>query len=341
MRRAVVWALAVALSVGVLTVSRAAPTTTYTHGFDISWPQCDGGRAASLPDSTRATFVILGLTHGEGHTANPCLPAQLAWAHRHHVRVGAYLVPSYPTARQLRAAAAGPVEQCGRDLACRRHNDGAAQAVDALEVMRTAGVPAPMVWVDVEFRQRHPWSHDRAENVDVLQGVLDALTAAHMPYGIYTTSYMWAHITGGWVVRAPQWLPSGDGDPAHAKRQCHRTGSGGRTWIVQYTRRFDENLTCPVMDAVPGRHGPLWRFRNSRLALGSHGPAVTAAQRALESPWRDGRYDARTTGVVASFQADRGLPVDGRVDRDDWRALGAFARHGGHGFLLDRVALPA
>src|SRR5437764_1386704 len=109
MRRAVVWAAALAVAVVALAAGGAA--TTYTHGYDVSWPQCSGrdgnGSAARSMPTSGVRYLILGLTHGAGHTVNPCLGAQLAWARSRQVPVGAYLVPSYPTAADLAAAAAG------------------------------------------------------------------------------------------------------------------------------------------------------------------------------------------------------------------------------------------
>src|SRR4051794_18460250 len=167
MRRAVLWAMAsIAVLAGLVTGGATGASTTYSHGYDISWPQCsssgDGSRAATLPAPASSAFVILGLTHGMGHTANPCLGAQLSWAASHHVPVGAYLVPSYPTSRQLAAASSGPFGRCGSGTVCRLRNDGARQAADALAVMHRAKVPAPMVWVDVEFRHVHPWSKSKS-----------------------------------------------------------------------------------------------------------------------------------------------------------------------------------
>jgi hypothetical protein len=207
--------------------------------------------------------------------------------------------------------------------------------------MQEQEVPAPMVWVDVEFRRHPSWSKSRADNARVIEGVLDGLRSAGMPFGIYTTSYMWQHIVGDLRVDAPNWLPAGDGNPDHAKAKCRTTGTGGPTWIAQYTRALDENLTCPVMDATPGHHGPLYRHRNTVLQLGSTGAAVTALQRALGAPAEiTGTYDDRTMAAVVAFQAAHLLPTDGRVDNDDWRALGAYALYGAHGFLLGQVVAP-
>jgi hypothetical protein len=280
--------------------------------------------------------VILGLTHGTGHTANPCLAGQLAWARARGPAVGAYLVPSYPTPAQRSAAANGAYGACASSLPCRLHNDGAAQAADAVRVMANVGLDVPMVWVDVEYRHTHPWSGSHAHNRSVLTGVFRGLRDAGVRYGVYTTSYMWGHLTGGWTVQVPNWLPSGDGHPVDAKRMCRGSGTGGVTWLVQFTREWDEDLTCPVMNAIRGRPGPLWRFRHTTLSTGSSGPPVDALQRALGvSP--TGTYDVPTTLTVTEYQRAHGLPVTASVDTDDWRSLGAFKRVGGHRFLLTRM----
>lgn len=343
-RRAVTWLLAVGLTAAAVTASQGA-STTYTHGYDISWPQCsnDGnGPSATAKPSSSVHYVILGLTHGAGHTGNPCLAAQVAWARSHHVPVGAYLVPSYPTAQQLAAASSGPYGACSTtDKSCRLANDGAAQAADAVAVMRRAGVPAPMVWVDVEFRHVHPWSHSHSDNARVVEGVFTGLALSHLPDGVYTTSYMWSHIVGGLRTSAPNWLPGGSSKAADARAECRASATGGATWLTQYTRHFDEDLTCPVMDATPGRHGPMWRYRYTVLTIGSSGSAVRLAQAALGQPANvTGSFDARTFAAVVAFQTLHQLPVDGRIDNDDWRALGAYKLYGGHAFLLSKVVAP-
>jgi len=339
------WAITAALVTAAVATqgSDASTSTTYTHGYDVSWPQCsdsgNGSKAAHMPSG--GTYVILGLTHGAGHTVNPCLGAQLQWAKDHHVMVGAYLVPSYPTAKELARADSGPYGNCGtNDVACRAGNDGSRQAREALNTMRAAGVPAPMVWVDVEFRHKYPWSKNQSVNARVVDGVIKRLQSGGVAVGVYTTSYMWQHIVGSYRVNLPNWLPAGDGKVADAEAKCRTTGSGGVTWIGQYTRTFDENVTCPVMDATPGHPGPLWPYRNTTLTFGASGAAVTALQKALAIGNVTGQYDAQTTAAVVQWQQAKGLPMNGIVDEDDWRALGAFTLVGGHPFLLPKVVAP-
>ena len=341
MRRAVVLSVVASIVVAAALAAGGA-STTYTHGFDVSWPQCSGkngtGQSARTMPTSGVKFLILGLTHGAGHTVNPCLPAQLSWAKSRRVPVGAYLVPSYPTAAQLAAASTGPYGNCGNDTTCRLGNDGAKQAADALETMRQENVPSPMVWVDVEFRRAPEWSKSHGNNAQVINGVLTGLRTARMPYGIYTTSYMWSHIVGGLNVNAPNWLPAGSGKPDDAKAMCRHTGTGGTTWLAQYTHTFDQNLTCPSMDATPGHYGPLYRWRNTVLRQGDTGAGVRALQQALGAPAAvTGTYDARTLAAVLAMQATHLLPVNGVVDNDDWRAIGAYTLYGSHGFLLSQV----
>ena len=252
MRPARLRAAVVALLIGVSTfevagepAATAASSTTYTHGYDVSWPQCRGHHARHLPVG-RASYVILGLTHGTGHTRNPCLRSQLQWAHHHHAKVGGYVVASYPSHRQMRLA--GRIGRChGRSL-CQLRTDGARQVLDGLRTLHRAHMRSPMLWLDVEFRSTRAWHRSNRHNRAVVQGMVQALRRNHKRFGVYTTSYMWHAIVGHYRLRVPQWLPSGTPNARRTKHMCRRTATGGRTWLVQYTRRLDENLTCPLLD---------------------------------------------------------------------------------------------
>ncbi len=280
--------------------------------------------------------MILGLTDGSGHTLNPCLGSQLRWARAARLPVGAYLVPSYPTRSERGRAGRGLFGRCGGSLMCRLRNDGASQVADAVRTMRGAGMHAPMVWLDVEFRSYLPWSRSAVRNAAVLQGAVAELRKLHESYGVYSTAYMWRHIVGSYRLNAPNWLPIGYRHSRAAMRLCRHTASGGQTWLVQYTRSLDVDLTCPVLDSVPGRHNALWPFRGLTLHLLSAGPAVKAVQAFLKQP-RSGSYDAGTTLAVSSWQLHRRLPVTGAIAPLDWRAMGAYRTRGGHGFLLNRI----
>ncbi|HWC35381.1 MAG TPA: hypothetical protein VG650_11210 [Mycobacteriales bacterium] len=245
-RAAVVTLLIAVSAIGVAgePAATAAPST-YTHGFDVSWPQCHGHAAGRMPRSG-ARYVILGLTHGTGHTTNPCLRSQLGWARQHHAKVGGYLVASYPSRRQL--GVAGRIGHCHGRTLCQLRTDGARQSLDALRTLHRVHMRSPMVWLDVEFRSTHGWHRSHRRNRAVIEGMVASLRRNHKRFGVYTTSYMWHAIVGHYRLRVPQWLPSGVGNPRRTKPMCRRTATGGRTWIVQFTRRLDEDLTCPILD---------------------------------------------------------------------------------------------
>jgi hypothetical protein len=313
----------------------ASSASSWTHGYDLSWPQCSGTAARGMP-SGFPEYAILGLTAGAGHTVNPCLDGQLAWAAQHDVKVGAYLVPSYPTIAQRAAAEVGLFGACGSSTVCRLRNDGAAQAADAVATMRGAGMRSPMVWLDVEFRHYLPWSTNNGRNRAVLQGDVAELRHLHVQFGVYTTSLMWHDIAGNYVLHVPQWLPSGRGKPKYAKPMCQQTATGGRTWMVQYTNGLDQDLTCPLLDPVPGTHSALWRFRRSTQRLLSHGAAVRALQRVVGAEG-DGQYGVGTVAAVSLWQQSKELPVTGQIGPGDWRAMGADRVRGGHKFWLSKI----
>jgi hypothetical protein len=256
MRPARLRAAVVALFIGLTSFAVAgepaavAAPSTYTHGYDISWPQCHGRHARHVPPG-KPHYVILGLTHGTGHTHNPCLRGQLKWARHHHTKVGGYLVGSYPSKRQMREA--GRIGHCHGRTLCKLRTDGKRQALDGLRTLRRVHMRSPMVWLDVEFRSTHKWTHNKRHNRAVVEGMVRALRQNHKRFGVYTTSYMWHAIVGNYRLKVPNWLPSGTGNPHKTKRMCAHTATGGRTWLVQYTRRFDENLTCPVLDPTRAR----------------------------------------------------------------------------------------
>jgi peptidoglycan hydrolase-like protein with peptidoglycan-binding domain len=206
--------------------------------------------------------------------------------------------------------------------------------------MRAVGLAVPRLWIDVEVSTVLPWSRHVVNNIALLRGVLAGLRAAHMPVGVYTTPNMWQEITGGFQLNIPNWLPSGDGKARHAARLCQTSATSGRTWLVQYTQALDSDLTCPVLNPVPGRPGPLSQFRASTLQLLSQGAAVRAAQQVVGTPVT-GTYDAATVVAVNKWQAANHLPVTGTITPVDWVVMGADRLYGGHPFWLSRIVSPS
>jgi hypothetical protein len=251
------------LSVGLAIHQRPGPlprAVVGAHGYDVSWPQCSGSDAARMPPGA-PSYLIVGLTNGVDETVNACLNAELDWARERHSGLGAYLAVSFPKRAQRAAAGTGMFGACGTSVRCRLRNDGATQAKAALATLHAVGLKPPILWLDVELRQVLPWSQRVTSNNDVLYGVIAALRAAHQPIGIYTTPAMWAQITGGYRLDRPNWLPTGDGSPSHAAALCPNSATGGPTWLVQYTRDLDADITCPPLRPRPGpRHVQLSRI---------------------------------------------------------------------------------
>lgn len=251
---------AVAFAAALLLSNSAVPIAAKgAHGYDVSWPQCAGSDARNMPPGA-PPYVIFGLTDVADHSVNPCLGSQLAWARGHGVRVGAYLLATYPSKAQLAQASAGLFGDCGVSTLCRLRNDGAAQAEQAVATMAKAGAQAPRVWIDVEVRHVDPWAAKTRRNVALLKGMVRGLRAAHVATGVYTTSSQWQQIAGQFRLAVPNWLPVGEDTSQDAQLLCAASATGGATWLVQYTQALDSDLTCPPLEITPGSRHPGYRL---------------------------------------------------------------------------------
>src|SRR5256885_8984383 len=81
---------------------------------------------------------------------------------------------------------------------------GASSANDAMARARGAGITSPMWWLDVEFG--NTWPADKVANAQVVQGVIDGVRASGANVGVYSTSYQWNAIVGGFAPRVPVWV---------------------------------------------------------------------------------------------------------------------------------------
>jgi hypothetical protein len=252
---AVLTAAAVLLSLSALTAI-AAPM----YGHDISWPQCSkelGGFALPMPPAS-SQFVIVGLNgfdpkaspkQGLPFFENPCLAWQLQQTSakpRH-----GYTIPAFPTASQLTTyGSKGPWSTATR--AGRLSNVGYAEAQFVIDTMKKVGWTPPVVWIDVEPRTTQPWPTNTAaqqrENRYVIEGMMRRLRDAGIAYGLYSYTYGWNLITGGWrLPGVPVWATAGTLDyPTEALDRCKQPSfSGGRVLISQWwDSSRDYDLTC-------------------------------------------------------------------------------------------------
>jgi hypothetical protein len=223
-------------------------------GRDISWSNCPKGMGIParrtlgkpLPPAS-ARYVVIGLTNGPGFYPNPCLGEQVTYARGLHLWIGAYAVVTYPTGTELdRYGAAGP--RSPDSLAGRLWNTGWAQAQANLTRMRTAGLDAPVLWLDVEtVRPPAPWSPDVRANRTVLEGTMAAYRKAGLQLGVYSTAYLWRSVVGDVGYRLPEWRAAGATSRREALERCaHSPIQGGMPVIGQWSSvEEDFDVLCP------------------------------------------------------------------------------------------------
>ena len=212
-------------------------------GRDVSWPNCPKGlgipsrrtQGKPMPPPS-ARFVVIGLTNGPAFHPNPCLAAQVDYARSRHLWAAAYAVLTFPTRGQLRTY--GGPRAAGR-----------AQARQNVAAMRAVGLPAPVVWVDVEpVSPPAPWSPRVRANRAVLDGALAAYRRAGLRVGFYSTPSMWRGIVGRVRPALPEWRTAGPATRSAALARCGRRHSfqGGPAVLTQwYSPREDFDVLCP------------------------------------------------------------------------------------------------
>lgn len=274
-RKIVGWragAATVAVLTALVAVPGAAAATGTLYGYDVSWPQCsvaDGGYGLPMPPAD-ADFMIIGLTDGLAFTENPCLASQEEFARTHGIPAHGYAMATFPTAGQLTTyGSAGPFDSATR--AGQLRNVGYAEATFALESLDDIGWYPPTIWIDVEPRAAQPWptgtATAEAENRMVIEGLMRGLHDANLSYGLYSYTYGWTEITGGWSLPGvPVWATAGRLDyPEEARDRCTQPSfSGGEVHIAQWTDGTrDYNLTCGTYQFSPP---PLRVFGADRYA---------------------------------------------------------------------------
>jgi hypothetical protein len=232
----------------------STPGQVLVEGRDVSWPNCPRGMGISARRSQgkpmpppSARFVVIGLTNGPAFHPNPCLAAQVDYARSHHFWAAAYAVVTFPTSRQVqRYGGLGPHPHARE--AGRLWNTGWAQARRNVAAMRAAGLPSPVVWVDVEpVSPPAPWSRRIPANRAVLDGAIAHYRAARLRVGFYSTPHLWRGIVGPARYGLPEWRTAGLSTRRAALTTCRGPSfQGGRPVLAQwYSTREDFDLLCP------------------------------------------------------------------------------------------------
>jgi hypothetical protein len=187
--------------------------TPGSTGWDVSYPQC----GTKLP--TSGTFAVVGVSDGQPYSLNPCLggsKGEYAWAvsrgtpalfmnTANPAPTSSYYWPasgtSYPALCIDSTSTKDP--GCAYDYGWY----AAGNALDAALAIDSKAWQIPW-WLDVETA--NSWNGDGMSNAADIQGAMDLLHSRGVPIvGVYSTSYQWNAITGGYTVTsAPTYLKS-------------------------------------------------------------------------------------------------------------------------------------
>lgn len=261
MRRVLISSVSVSFALaGAVTQAALAQarTTTPAPAYDVSYTQCGG----ALPSG--GNLGVVGVNDGLPWSSNPCLGSEYLWAAQRPQGAQFYMntanpetASSYWTAR----AGSGP-RACGvNDLSnpastgC-AYNYGWNSAADAVSraaaATSTATASSRAWWLDVETG--NSWNGTSAANAADVQGSIDYLQGIGAPsVGVYSTTYQWGQITGGYQLLAsashPQpvdWV-AGASSARVASNMCASSYSfsGGRVTMSQFpSGGFDADYIC-------------------------------------------------------------------------------------------------
>jgi hypothetical protein len=267
------------------TTARYVPLPHQAVGYDISNFQCKKSGSPTLQSKVPASSAIsiiqvAGWLDGED---NSCLSSSATWATRAAGANGAsyqlYLFLNSPgtNAGATRLYAHGPKGSCGsftgpKRLDCIAYNYGFNGAAAAVAYANKKGVHAVTWWLDIEntslskssfsnFAANHFWSDSTALNAETVRGAFDALRAAGLLVGIYSSSLQYPKIVGKfapstgtqlplWIAGSPWTSPpyteAGLPSPSTLTSWCNGTAvyrgststdafAGGVPWILQET----------------------------------------------------------------------------------------------------------
>jgi hypothetical protein len=205
------------------------------RGYDISWPQCGG------PLPPKARVAVVGVNGGWAFTGNPCFVAEARWAGDN---LTTYINLNSPRGADSAEWAAGPAGRCTRhNFHCESYNYGYNTARFSVRSSLAERAKSKTWWLDVELGPN--WSSSQRDNAAVIAGAISALRALHLRPAVYSTTYQWDIITGGYVPGTAAWYPTGIATP-HPGRWCFPTSfAGGPVSLVQSAAgRYDGDYSC-------------------------------------------------------------------------------------------------
>lgn len=311
----------------VAAIAFSAPAGALGH--DVSYPQCDGA-----PPST-GTFGVVGVNGGRVSTANPCLSSQYAWASGRSGGAALYVNTGNPGAISTfywPASGASDPALCrdrtsAADPGC-AYDYGWHGAEDSLRIARStlgSAVTSRSWWLDVELA--NSWNGTTTANAAALQGAVDHLRSLGVDtVGIYSTTYQWGQITGGYragtaaTYRAawagaftprypmedvPLWI-AGLGTREQAASNCAASFTGATAMLAQYTDGdaggLDGDIVCGDAPAPPSAT-PTTSSNPTTTTTAPSTPGMTTATTAPSTP---GTTSSTPTGTATSTTVPSG-----------------------------------
>jgi len=277
MKRLFVITVTVALSIVSMSARAESATSERVDPSairDVSFPQCE----TDLPDDSRG--AVIGVNGGRTFTSNPCLWEQLGWSkslveppafYANTGNPGPWLSKNWPTGQQTPrvCSASNPNSlNCSFDYGWNAAKDSFRRAMN--HAMKWNGYDRATAfervgnvdwWLDVETMNSWqtliddfgPTRASQERDTMALVGAVRALWNSGVErVGIYSTSYQWRLITGGWAVHRdwfsanPVWLAGYDDHEDAAQGCSDGSFTGAPVLMTQYLGAdgMDANAVC-------------------------------------------------------------------------------------------------
>ena len=293
-------------------------------GYDVSFPQCSGSGAQTLPAGP--AVAVVGVNDGRPFTSNPCLTAELRWAgpaaqvyvnaddpgpHVHVVRGRVLQLPTrWPTTAQktpqhcvlTRTNGTTLTRPCAYDYGWNAARDAYARVGASLRALASATPGSPSLpvtplhwWLDVE--SANVWLRSTALNTASINGFVGYLQAVHAAsVGIYSNRSDAHSIftpASRFAAGTERWLATGSGTLAGGLSYCGYPGFVGDTVaMVQYWPSSPQlDADAPCVGYITGPLGPVAGATATGLRVTLSHPAPTGGvQLTVSSSSSGGRF---------------------------------------------------
>lgn len=202
-------------------------------GVDVSYPNCRARISG-------AAFGIVGVNGGKSFSPNPCLKDEAS----KFKNLSLYINTGYPGQSYGIKYQSYPNSCSEVDLNCLAYNYGYNAAEYAYNYSLESGVQSSTWWLDVETM--NSWTADFNQNKQSLIGQEYYLRSHGVTtVGIYSTTYQWGQITGGWQNNLPSWGATTWRTASQAATFCKgHEFTGGPSYLMQFLGKLDQNVAC-------------------------------------------------------------------------------------------------